>query len=415
MEAFTPDMAAPASQTVHWSGTGKLRGGRWGIWFFITALRVLGLRITYVLLLPVAAYFTFVSPDVPATMDYHRRLFGPLSWGKRRWLVFRHFLSFGRAIIDRVAILAGDTRHFSFSFDGEEYLRQAVSEGRGVLLLSAHVGNWEAAGQLLSRIDARIEVPINVTGFDKETPEIRSLLDQASRAKFRLIPLTGSPTDAIPLVAALRRGEVVAMLGDRAYGSPSARIPFLGGMASFPIGAYVMASIAGAPLVHVFNLREAGGHYRFFGFPPQRPQMPSHDQRDGYLRDCAARFVKDLETILKRDPLQWYNFYPFWEDPASRAKPSTDIEATLKPPQSKEDRMPSKATLWSAPAERSGDGALGLPEALRDFEAHPREKSGVALPLPSKSKCWPESPATSNLAKRLGCGAVTAALCIPLS
>jgi predicted LPLAT superfamily acyltransferase len=292
-----------------------LRGGRRGIWFFLTALRVLGLRVTYALLVPVAAYFTCVSPDVPATMDYHRRVFNPSSWWKRRWLVFRHFLSFGRAIIDRTAILAGDTRHFSFAFDGEEHLREAVAEGRGVLLLTAHLGNWEAAGQLLSRI----EVPINVTGFDRETPEIRALLNQASKARFRLIPLTGSPTDAIPLVAAMRRGEVVAMLGDRAYGSPSARVPFLGGMASFPIGAYVMAAIAGAPLVHVFNLREPGGRYRFFGFPPQRPQRPPRDQRDGYLRDCAARFAGDLETILKRDPLQWYNFFPFWEDAGSRA------------------------------------------------------------------------------------------------
>jgi len=313
-------MAAPDSQTVHWSGTGQLRGGRWGIWFFITALRVLGLRITYLLLLPCVAYFTCVSPDVPATVDYHRRVFGPSSWWKRRWLVFRHFLSFGRAIIDRTAILAGDTRHFSFSFDGENHVRQAVAEGRGVLLLTAHLGNWEAAAQLLSRLD----VPINVTGFDHESPEIRALLNQASKARFRLLPLTGSPTDAIPLVAAMRRGEVVAMLGDRAYGSPVARIPFLGGTASFPVGAYVLAAIAGAPLVHVFNLREPGGHYRFFGFPPQRPQMPPHDQRDARLRDYATRFAQDLETILKRDPLQWYNFYPFWDQTERRLNRSAD-------------------------------------------------------------------------------------------
>ena len=296
----------------HWSGTGRLRGGRLGIGFFITALRVLGLRITYLLLVPPALYFSFASPDVPATMDYHRRIFGQVPRWKRRWLVFRHFLSFGRALIDRTAILAGHTRHFSFSFDGEHYVRTALAQGHGVLLLTAHLGNWEAAGQLLCRLD----VPINVTGFDNESTEIRSVLSQASKAKFRLLPLTGSPTDAIPLVAAMRRGEVVAMLGDRAYGSPSASVPFLGGTASFPIGAYVLAAIAEAPLVHVFNLREPGGHYRFFGFPLQYPQMPPHDQRDQYLHDCAARFARDLETILKRDPLQWYNFYPFWDQPA---------------------------------------------------------------------------------------------------
>lgn len=305
------------SSTPHWSGTGQLRGGRWGIWFFITALRVFGLRLTCGMLVPPAIYFSFISPDVPATMDYHRRLFGPLPWWKRRWLVFRHFLSFGRAIIDRTAILAGQSRHFSFSFDGEHHMREALARGKGVLLLTAHLGNWEAAGQLLGRLG----VPINVTGFDRETPEIRAVLDQASKATFKLIPLTGSPTDVILLVAALRRGEVVAMLGDRPYGSPSARVPFLGGEAAFPIGAYVMAAIAGAPLVPVFNLREPDGHYRFFAFPPERPQMPSHDQRDPYLRDCAARFAQRLETVLRRDPLQWYNFFPFWDQPPSPTLP----------------------------------------------------------------------------------------------
>jgi predicted LPLAT superfamily acyltransferase len=314
-------MPSPDSKTSHWSGTGQLRGGRRGIWFFITALRVFGLRLTYLLLVPPAIYFTFVSPDVPATMDYHQRVFSEQPWWKRRWLVFKHFLSFGRALIDRTAILAGDTRHFSFTFEGEQHLREAVAGGRGVLLLTAHLGNWEAAGQLLSRLD----VPINVTGFDKETPEIRSLLDEASNAKFRLLPLTGAPTDAIPVVAAMRRGEVVAMLGDRAYGSPSARVPFLGGTASFPIGAYVMAAIAGAPLVHVFSLREPGGHYRFFGFPARRAEKPPRKQRDAYLRDCAAHFAKDLESVLKRDPFQWYNFYPFWnEEPAISRTPTYD-------------------------------------------------------------------------------------------
>jgi predicted LPLAT superfamily acyltransferase len=198
-------------------------------------------------------------------------------------------------------------------FDGEKHLRDALAEGHGVLLLTAHFGNWEAAGQLLSRVN----VPINVTGFDKEPPEIRALLTSASQTKFRLLPLTGSPTDIIPLVAALRRGEIVAMLGDRAYGSPSARIPFLGGTASFPIGGYVMAAIAGAPLMHAFSLREAGGHYRFFGFAPEHLELPARHERDAYLKNCAARFATNLESMVKRDPLQWYNFFPFWEKPSS--------------------------------------------------------------------------------------------------
>jgi predicted LPLAT superfamily acyltransferase len=248
-------------------------------------------------------------------------MFGPKPWWKRRWLVFKHFYSFGRALIDRTAILAGLTQKFSFKFDGEEHLRNAVAEGRGVLLLTAHLGNWEAAGALLSRLD----VPINVTGFDNERPEIRALLQGASKAKFRLLPLTDSPTSAVPLIAALKRGEVVAMLGDRSYGSHSAPVSFVDGRASFPIGAYVMAAMAGAPLVHVFSLREPGWRYRFFGFPAQNPDMPHRSLREEYLRECAQRYAADLEKVMRLDPLQWYNFYPFWDEGAMETKRAKEV------------------------------------------------------------------------------------------
>ena len=320
-------MSDTDSNTKHWSGTGQLRGGRWGIWLFITLIRVCGRRFAYLCGVLPAVYFSFASPDVAATMDFHRRVFGPQPWWKRRWLVFRHFYSFGRSWLDRTAILAGQTKNFSFIFDGEHNLRKAVAEGKGVLLLTGHVGNWEAAGQLLTRIN----VPVTVTGFDKEAPVIRAMLNAASKQKFKLLPLTGGPTDAIPLVAALRRGEVVAMLGDRAYGSPSTRVPFYGGTASFPIGAYVMASIAGAPLMHVFSLRETGNSYRFFGFEAQYPKMPAHHEREAYLKMCAANFAKDLEFVVRRDPFQWYNFFPFWDDDFPSPPPMPDGKPALCP------------------------------------------------------------------------------------
>ena len=304
-------MAGDTSPSGHWSGTGQMRGGTKGIGLFIWIIRALGLLPAYLLAVPCTIYFSFVSPDVDSTMDYHRRVFRKVPWWKRRWLVFKHFFAFGRAVIDRIAILAGRKDRFTFFFDGEHHVRNALAEGNGLLLLTAHVGNWEVAGQMIARLD----VPVNVTGFDNETSQMRDLLNRFSRQKFKLIPLTGSPTDTLALVAALKRGEIVAMLGDRAYGSPATPLPFLGDTAHFPIGAYVMAAIANAPLIHVFSLREAGGHYHFFGFPPERPHMPPRPQRDAYLNACARRFADNLQFVLKRDPLQWYNFYPFWKPP----------------------------------------------------------------------------------------------------
>jgi len=322
-------MSAPETKSKNWSGTGQLRGGKNGIAFFIRALQLLGPRFCYLLAVFPAAYFTFASPDVPATMDFHRRVFGHVSWWLRRWLVFKHFYAFGRALIDRTAVLAGQTKNYSFTFDGEQHLRDAAAQGRGVLLLTAHVGNWEVAGQLLSRLG----VPVNVTGFDKEAPAIRAMLNRAQASqKFQLIPLTGTATDAIPLVAALRRGEVVAMLGDRAYGSPAARVKFLGDEAEFPVGAYVLAAIAGAPTVQVFSLREPGGHYHFFGFPAMPPTRPAHHERDAHLKSCAQQFASNLESIVRRDPFQWYNFFPFWKKTSAEQSATGNRQSAIPVP-----------------------------------------------------------------------------------
>jgi len=327
----------PSDSREHWSGSGRLRGGRLGIGFFLKLIRWVGPTVAYGFALPPALYFSFRSPDVPATMEFHRHLFGPLPWWKRRWYVFKHFFAFGRAIIDRTAILAGQTRRFSFDFEGEHHLRSAAAQGKGVLLLTAHIGNWEVAGQLLSRIG----LPVSVTGFDREIPAIRAMLNRMqAEQKFQLIPLTGTPTDAIPLVAALRRGEVVAMLGDRAYGSPTAAVPFLGGIASLPVGAYVLAGIANAPAVQVFSLREPRGHYQFYGFPALNPHRPPHHERDEYLKQCAAQFAANLETVVKRDPFQWYNFYPFWDTP-----PAAPVLA----------RRPARTSSFPPPATRAAN------------------------------------------------------------
>src|SRR5256885_9475447 len=98
-------MAEEVTKTPHWSGTGQLRGGRWGIWFFVTVLKFLGVRIAYALSIPVAIYFSFVSPDVEATVDYHRRVFVEKPWWERGGKIFPPFFLFGPGLFDRVSIL----------------------------------------------------------------------------------------------------------------------------------------------------------------------------------------------------------------------------------------------------------------------------------------------------------------------
>jgi len=92
-----------------------------------------------------------------------------------------------------------------------------------------------------------------------------------------------------------------------------------------------MAAIAGAPTVQVFSLREPGGHYHFFGFPPLPAHHPPHHERDAHLQQCAAQFAKNLECIVRRDPFQWYNFFPYWDEATSNPGTETTAAASSEP------------------------------------------------------------------------------------
>jgi predicted LPLAT superfamily acyltransferase len=119
------------------------------------------------------------------------------------------------------------------------------------------------------------------------------------------------PTIALELVAALRRGEVVAVQGDRALGTRGdVMFPFFGRPAPFPLGPFVLARAVGVPLVPAFCV--LGESYRY----TVKVVAPIVVRR-GEEEDAARAWVASLEDIVRRHPTQWFNFFDVWH-PLSR-------------------------------------------------------------------------------------------------
>lgn len=300
-----------------WSG--RTRGGYFGNWLFITTVRLFGLRAAYCLLIPVAAYFVVAAPEsTRACSDYLRRVLGPMPFWRRLAALYRQYYAFGVTLLDRLALLGGQRDKFKIEFAGGERVRAALDEGKGVILLGAHMGNSEIAGQMLERH----QTPVNIVWLQTEGEKIRKLMERALAGRnFRIIPVDAHFTQVIDVLQALRRGEIVAMHGDRAWGGRAARVPFLGEAADFPIGAYALAAISGAPVVQVFALREGVGRYRMEACEPIRLEKPARSRRDALYADCAALYASRIEERLKRHPYQWHNFYAFWPAQEEAAKP----------------------------------------------------------------------------------------------
>ena len=299
--------------------TGRTRGGYFGNWFFIQLVRVCGVHCAYAWLVFVAAYFTLASPrSYRFSIQFLESVFGQQSWWKRPFLVYRHFFSHGVTLLDRLAFFIGRNK-FECRLTGDELLKEQLDQGKGVILLGAHVGSWEIGGQLLVSLGK----PVNLVVMEKEATQIRVLFERALRGRqFRLLTIDDHPLRSIPIIAALRRGEIVALHGDRSFGGADLSIPFLGAPARFPLGAYRLSAASGAPIFHVFSLREKIGQYRFFAHPAKAVGRELLRAGDDAIRPYVLQFVERLTHVVRQYPFQWCNFYPFWEAGAAPSKDS---------------------------------------------------------------------------------------------
>jgi predicted LPLAT superfamily acyltransferase len=301
-----PNDATPAAG---WAG--RSRGGYWGNWFFIQLIRLLGLRCAYLWLLVVAAYFTVASPrSYRCSIDYLQRVLGRRPFWKRPFLVYRHYLSFGVTLLDRLAAVMGRAK-LACRFEGESMFRDCLQQGKGLILLGAHLGNWELGGHLLGRLGK----PVNLVVLERDAERLRHLFTEAMQDRgFRLLTTDGHPLRSIPILAALRRGEMVALHGDRTFGGTDLAVPFLGGVARFPVGPHLLAAASAAPLFQVFSVRERLGEYRFFAFPPVELPRSWLRAPTEALRPHVQSYADRLATVARQYPFQWANFYSFWDE-----------------------------------------------------------------------------------------------------
>jgi predicted LPLAT superfamily acyltransferase len=290
--------------------TGRTSGGYFGNWFFIQLIRRLGVWPAYLWLAVVAAYFTIVHRDAyRASADYLGRLFGPLPWWRRPLLVYRHFLAHGVTLVDRLAVLMGRSQ-IECIIEGEELFPPHLEQGRGIILVGAHVGCWELGGHFLGRFDR----PVNLVVIERELEGIQRLMNSVTGGKrFRILTADEDPLRSVPILAALRRGEIVALLGDRSLGSPDLEACFLGGRVRLPVGPYRLAAASGAPLFQVFTVRQRLGCYRFATFPPEFISREEVRSDPDAVPARARRYAERLEAVVREYPFQWANFFPYWE------------------------------------------------------------------------------------------------------
>jgi len=247
-----------------------------------------------------AGWFPAERACVRANLARVRPAAGPAERERLADEVFRHFAICFADLISTNRREARPERLLA-RIEGDAHLLAAEAEHRGLVLVTAHLGNSELGGRLLA---ARVRRPTHVVVAAEADPGVERFL-RGGAAPVHFVR-RGDPTAALPLVAALRRHEVVALQGDRALGTRGdVLVDFFGEPAPFPLGPFLLARAAGAPVVPAFCLLDRDLRYTV------ALGTPIHVTAGGE-RAALAAWVGVLEAMVRRVPEQWFNFFDVW-------------------------------------------------------------------------------------------------------
>lgn len=299
---------------LHWAAINE-SGFVAGMHLLFWICRVFGRWPFRVVLYPVLAWYVLAKPAARrASLTYlgHMRAFAPVPSG---WLgVMRHFAAFAENIVDKMLLWGGRFDTSGVVMHGLAPMLRLIEEKRGAVLVCSHLGNAELC-RVLSHGQSGLKLTVLVhTRHARAFNDMLGKLDP--RSQMNLMQVTEmTPATAMLLAEKVAQGEFVVIAGDRIPVAPQPRVveaPFLGHGAAFPVGPFMLAAVLQCPLCLMFSARAGNGYEIHFETLRERVILPRKG-REAVLAELAAAYAARLQHHCIRTPLEWFNFYDFWQ------------------------------------------------------------------------------------------------------
>jgi predicted LPLAT superfamily acyltransferase len=288
----------------------RKRGNRLGFWFFRTAVRLFGLGGSYGLLYFVGLYYLLVDqPLVAASRAYIRKRFPEHGTVRQLFDVYLLFVNQGKSLIDRYAVAAGYSK-IAIDIKGYEELERLVEQGTGFILLTGHVGNWQVAMTALSRFGKTVHLMMR----PEDNIAVKKTLNiDHEEESVRIISTDDSLSGVIEAMKALKKGELVSIMGDRTYGFSATEASFLGGNVRFPYGAFTLASAVHCPVVVLLSAKIGVKKYLVDVSHIIPAPAGARGRKDEETKAALQEFATVLEKFVTAYPYQWFAFRDVWE------------------------------------------------------------------------------------------------------
>ena len=289
-------------------------------WFFrfvAFLVRALPLKVAYWLFLRICDTFYFLNPRGRNAVRQHLQTI----FDHQGILPSHHILDgctrktfqyFGKYLADFIRFRKQTSEGIrdTISIQGIEYLEQIKNSKRGAIMLTAHHGNWELGGAFI----ASMGIPINAVVRPVPSPSLERLFHFFREQRgMKVIPLAHA---GVGIIKALKRGESVALVGDRDFTGNGLPHAFFGRETSLPRGAAWFSHRTGVPIYMGFATRAPDDSFILRMHPPIDPAELGSEEA---IQD---RIVSIMQEAIARDPCQWFIFDPFW--PTVPPAPASD-------------------------------------------------------------------------------------------
>ncbi len=289
---------------------GKSRGTLLGYKIYIFFLRNFGIGTSYLVLRFVIFYYVLFSPRSNKDTYYYFRKRHQLSRYKSVINIYKSYYTFGQTLTDKIAISTGLKDKFTYAHNGIEHIDNLLQKNQGGILISGHIGNFEISHYFLE--DRYSISKISMVTTMAEHANIQEYMERISmKSHLKFIVVQEDMSHIFEIHKAIDEGGLVVFTGDRYMpGSKVLNEIFLGKAASFPAGPYVLASRLKMPVLFVYFMK---GKNRKYDLYATTAEFKARDAQ-GLLKE----YTNSMEEILKKYPLQWFNYYDFWKDRAKQ-------------------------------------------------------------------------------------------------
>ena len=276
---------------------------------FSKFFQLLGLNLSRKFSFLIAVLFYYIIPIRKKTvLNNLKTAFPDYNEKKLRSIAFGSYKSFAITLAEILYMPAMSKEEIKKKVycSNRELIREKYKENNGVILLSAHFGNWE---YIATSVAAQLNIPFSVIVKPQRNPYVTNWMNKA-RTKWNneVVPLGISIKQTYQT---LKDKKIVAMVADQRGPEESIKINFFGSDLSVHTGPAALSIKTGAPIIYGITVRQDDYSYKSVVTEISKENLPESD--DEKIKELSQRHMTYLEGYIREYPEQWLWMHKRWK------------------------------------------------------------------------------------------------------